>query len=83
MSNISSRINRELWLRNLLGLFCFCTIALPLFPQAPPSQDTFVSASKPTTNYGGNSSLVVQAGGGGVGGYGMRGAEVLGPCPLD
>ena len=30
--------------------------------QAPPSQDTFVSASKATTNYGSNPSLVVQAG---------------------
>ncbi len=35
-------------------------------PQAPPSADTFVSASKSVTNYGLNSSLVVQSGGGGT-----------------
>lgn len=32
--------------------------------QAPPSQDTFVSPAKPTTNYGTGNSLAVQAGGG-------------------
>jgi hypothetical protein len=33
--------------------------------QAPPTGDTFVSAAKSNTNYGNNSSLVVQSGGGG------------------
>jgi len=32
--------------------------------QAPPSQDSFISPAKPSTNYGANSSLAVQAGGG-------------------
>ena len=44
---------------------CLCAVALPLLDQAPPSQGTFVSAAKSTTNYGSNASLVVQVGGGG------------------
>lgn len=41
-------ISRELRLRSLMGLFWLATVALPLFAQAPPSQDTFVSVSKPS-----------------------------------
>ena len=58
-------LNREIRLRSLLALFWFCAFALPLLAQAPPSQDTFVSAGKPTTNYGVNPSLAVQSGNGG------------------
>src|SRR5437588_702530 len=49
----------------ILSSLLVLTVALPLLAQAPPTQDTFVSASKSSTNYGGNASLVVQAGGGG------------------
>jgi hypothetical protein len=65
MSGIFANIVRAVRLRSLVGLFYFCAVALPLLAQAPPSQDTFVSASKSSSNYGSNASLVVQAGGGG------------------
>jgi hypothetical protein len=65
MSGIFANIIRQVRLRSLAGLFYFCAVALPLLAQAPPSQDTFVSSAKSTTNYGNNASLVVQTGGGG------------------
>ena len=46
-------------------LALYLSIGLNLFGQAPPSQDTFISAAKSTLNYGSNASLVVQSGNGG------------------
>ena len=40
----------------------FLLAAATLIAQAPPSQDAFVTSSKPSTNYGGNTSLAVQSG---------------------
>ena len=48
-----------------LLVYLALTLSGLLYAQAPPSGDTFVSANKSTTNYGGNASLVVQASGGG------------------
>ena len=44
-----------------LGAFFIVSLASA---QVPLSQDTFISPAKRTTNYGTNSSLAVQAGGG-------------------
>jgi hypothetical protein len=51
--------------QNLLIACLALTACSMLYAQAPPSGDTFVSANKASTNYGFNSSLVVQASGGG------------------
>ena len=48
-----------------LIIYLALTLSGLVYAQAPPSGDTFVSANKSTTNYGGNASLVVQASGGG------------------
>jgi hypothetical protein len=40
-------------------LLWFALLSLPLFAQAPPSADTFVSNSTPKLNYGPSISLLV------------------------
>src|SRR5689334_17888696 len=52
MPSVFTIIQRELRLRSLLTLFWFCAIAIRVFPQAPPSADTFVSSITPKANYG-------------------------------
>jgi len=59
------RMNRIVGHRNIIFLALFSSIGLNLLGQAPPSQDTFISAAKSTVNYGSNASLVVQSGNGG------------------
>jgi len=66
MSKGIGQLKSKIRFRSLVVLLWCCAITLPLLSQAPPSQDTFVSASKPTTNYGSNASLAVQAGGSGI-----------------
>lgn len=39
-----------------------CLLCTPLFAQAPPSADTFVTSTYPKTNFGSSISLVVQPG---------------------
>jgi hypothetical protein len=62
MSTIVAGTRRGLHLRSVLVLFWICAAALPVFAQAPPSQDTFVSSATPKTNYGAGISLVVGPG---------------------
>jgi hypothetical protein len=57
MSGIIADVNHEIGLRSLVGLFLFCVVAMSVLAQAPPGQDTFVSAAKSAANYGGNPSL--------------------------
>jgi len=53
--------NRSL-LRTTVNLSALVLLALPLFAQAPPSADTFVSSATPKTNYGPSITLVVGQG---------------------
>jgi Collagen triple helix repeat (20 copies) len=46
----------------LLVLATIFLLAMPVFAQAPPSQDTFVSSATPKVNYGSGISLVVGPG---------------------
>lgn len=66
MPTIFTIIQRELRLRSLLGVFWVCAFAMRMFPQAPPSQDTFVSSATPKTNYG---PAIILAVGPGTTGY--------------
>ncbi|MDT8069819.1 MAG: DNRLRE domain-containing protein [Terriglobia bacterium] len=49
-----------------LATLAFALSSVVVLAQAPPAADSFVSVAKNKANYGGNSSLVVQAGGGGT-----------------
>ena len=55
---------------NTASLIGICIVLLlasaTLSAQAPPSGDAFISANNPNSNYGGNVSLAVQSGGGGL-----------------
>src|SRR5579885_1602709 len=53
--------NRSL-IRTTVNLSALVLLALPLFAQAPPSADTFVSSATPKTNYGPSITLVVGQG---------------------
>ena len=45
-----------------ITVLLICTMALPLFAQAPPSADTFVSSAFPKVNYGAGISLALSPG---------------------
>src|SRR4051812_22454707 len=52
-------------LRHFVSLFTLvfiAALAVPLLAQAPPSADTFVSSTYPTTNFGSVNSLAVSPG---------------------
>jgi hypothetical protein len=53
---------KRLSLRGTLGLLLGIVLSLPLFGQAPPSGDTFVSSVTPKLNYGSGISLLVGPG---------------------
>ena len=53
---------REMRLNSFAAMLLFCSMALPLLAQAPPSADTFVSSAFPKRNYGRWISLVVAQG---------------------
>src|SRR5437763_2754562 len=55
-------INREIRLRSLVNLFWFCAVALPVLPQAPPSQDAFVRRTTPAINNRVGKTMIVSPG---------------------
>ena len=53
---------RKMRFGGILTVLLFCSLALPLLSQAPPSADTFVSSATPRVNYGPSITLVVGSG---------------------
>ena len=62
MLRIGSYRRRYRSLVGFCGFLWFALACMPVFAQAPPSADTFVSSATPVANYGPSITLVVQPG---------------------